>query len=161
MFEGNSLKNMGGDHMKTISIAAAILALSALPLLAGGETPSNPDAQVYFIGLEDGQTVSSPVTVRFGLRGMGVAPAGTEKELTGHHHLLIGRPPLGQGEDGAEELANGIPADDNHRHFGGGQTEATLDLPPGEYTLQLVLGDHAHVPHSTPIVSEVITITVQ
>ena len=92
---------------------------------------------------------------------MGVAPAGTEKENTGHHHLLIDRPPLGEGEDGADELAYGLPADDNHIHFGGGQTEVTLDLAAGEHTLQLVLGDVGHVPHATPIVSDVITITVE
>lgn len=142
---------------------AAILALSLFtaPAWAGGETPASPDARVYFANLSDGDTVSSPVTVVFGLSGMGVAPAGTEKENTGHHHLLIDRPPLGQGEDGADELSNGLPSDDNHLHFGGGQTEVTLDLAPGQHTLQLVLGDYGHVPHSTPVVSDVITITVE
>ena len=142
---------------------AAVLALSLLaaPAWAGGETPSNPDARVYFANLSDGDSVSSPVTVVFGLSGMGVAPAGTEKENTGHHHLLIDRPPLGQGEDGADELSNGLPSDDNHLHFGGGQTEVTLDLAPGQHTLQLVLGDYGHVPHATPVVSDVITITVE
>ncbi|KUJ79124.1 DUF4399 domain-containing protein [Ruegeria profundi] len=141
--------------------AIAALCLSATVALAGGETPSNPDAEVYFVTPANGETVQSPVTVVFGLRGMGVAPAGTEKENTGHHHLLIDRPPIGEGEDGADELAYGLPADDNHLHFGGGQTEVTLDLAPGEHTLQLVLGDASHVPHATPIVSEVITITVE
>lgn len=142
---------------------AAVLALSLLaaPAWAGGETPSNPDARVYFANLSDGDTVTAPVTVVFGLSGMGVAPAGTEKENTGHHHLLIDRPPLGQGEDGADELSNGLPSDDNHLHFGGGQTEVTLDLVPGQHTLQLVLGDYGHVPHATPVVSDVITITVE
>lgn len=144
---------------------AAVLALSLLaapaPAWAGGETPSNPDARVYFANLSDGDTVTAPVTVVFGLSGMGVAPAGTEKENTGHHHLLIDRPPLGQGEDGADELSNGLPSDDNHLHFGGGQTEVTLDLAPGQHTLQLVLGDYGHVPHATPVVSDVITITVE
>ncbi|WP_164660425.1 DUF4399 domain-containing protein [Tropicibacter sp. Alg240-R139] len=142
---------------------AAILALTlfAAPVWAGGETPSNPDARVYFASLSDGDTVSSPVTVVFGLSGMGVAPSGTEKENTGHHHLLIDRPPLGQGEDGTDELSNGIASDENHMHFGGGQTEVTLDLAPGQHTLQLVLGDYGHVPHSTPVVSDVITITVE
>ncbi|SLN46463.1 DUF4399 domain-containing protein [Ruegeria meonggei] len=139
----------------------ATLCLCATLALAGGETLSNPDAKVYFVKLADGDTVQSPVTVVFGLSGMGVAPAGTEKENTGHHHLLIDRPPIGQGEDGADELAYGLPADDNHMHFGGGQTEVTLELPSGEHTLQLVLGDAGHVPHATPIVSEVITITVE
>ncbi|WP_170336371.1 DUF4399 domain-containing protein [Ruegeria arenilitoris] len=146
--------------MKAI-IAATLFTLSASIAWAGGETPSNPDAKVYFVNLADGDTVQSPVTVVFGLSGMGVAPSGVEKENTGHHHLLIDRPPIGEGEDGADELAYGLPADDNHLHFGGGQTEVTLDLAPGPHTLQLVLGDAGHVPHATPIVSEVITITVE
>jgi hypothetical protein len=147
--------------MKLIFAGVAAVFLTAGLTLAGGETASNPDAEVYFVNLADGDTVSSPVKVVFGLSGMGVAPAGTEKEMTGHHHLLINRPPLGEGEDGADELANGLPADENHVHFGGGQTETTIELPAGTHTLQLVLGDYGHVPHATPIVSEVITITVQ
>lgn len=142
------------------AVTAALL-LSVSMASAGGETPSNPDATVYFVNLNDGDTVTSPVTVVFGLRGMGVAPAGTEKEMTGHHHLLINRPPLGEGEGGAEEFEYGLPADENHVHFGGGQTETTLDLPAGQHRLQLVLADAGHVPHATPIVSEVITITVE
>lgn len=146
--------------MKTMLCAAACIMLGSYAF-AGGETPSNPEAEVYFVNLENGQTVTSPVTVNFGLRGMGVAPAGTEAEMTGHHHLFINRPPIGEGEDGALELENGIPSDENHLHFGGGQTETTIELPPGQHTLQLVLGDAGHVPHATPIVSEVITITVE
>ncbi|WP_424831849.1 DUF4399 domain-containing protein [Ruegeria sp.] len=146
--------------MKAI-YTAIFLGLAAGFAHAGGETPSNPDAKVYFVNLSDGDTVQSPVTIVFGLNGMGVAPAGTEAENTGHHHLLINRPPLGEGEDGADELAYGLPSDENHMHFGGGQTEVTLDLPSGEHTLQLVLGDAGHVPHATPIVSDVITISVE
>lgn len=146
--------------MKTLIAAVASLVLAG-PVWAGGETPSNPDAQVYFVNLADGDTVQSPLTVVFGLRGMGVAPAGTEQENTGHHHLLIDRPALGQGEDGADELSNGIPSDENHRHFGGGQTEVSVELSPGSHTLQLVLGDYGHVPHAKPIVSGVITIEVK
>ena len=138
----------------------AMLCFVASPVFAQG-TPSPEGAELYFIGLEDGATVSAPVTVHFGLRGMGVAPAEIEREGTGHHHLLLNRPPLGEGEFGAEEFTLAIPADDNHRHFGGGQTEVILDLPPGEHTLQLVLGDHGHVPHDPPVVSEVITIIVE
>lgn len=141
------------------AITAAMLGAGAA--FAGGETASNPDAELYFVNLEDGATVSSPLQVVFGLRGMGVAPAGTEAENTGHHHLFINRPPLGEGEYGEEEFELGIPADENHIHFGGGQTETTIELPPGEHTLQLVLGDYGHVPHATPIVSDVITITVE
>ena len=144
----------------TLRVGLFSAALLASPLSAGGETAANPEARVYIVNLEDGAQVSSPVKVVFGLSGMGVAPAGTEKENTGHHHLLIDRPPLGQGEDGADELSYGIPADENHLHFGGGQTETTVELAPGAHTLQLVMGDLGHVPHSTPIVSEVITITV-
>ena len=148
--------------MKRILMGTAmLLACAGSPLSAGGETPGNPDARVYFVNLADGDTVSSPVTVVFGLEGMGVAPAGTEKAMTGHHHLLIDRPPMGQGEDGAEELTYGIPADDNHVHFGGGQTETTVELSAGTHTLQLVLGDLNHVPHTMPVMSDVITITVE
>lgn len=125
------------------------------------QTMSPEGAKVYFIGLENGSQLSSPVTVRFGLAGMGVAPAGTEKAKTGHHHLLIDRPPLGQGEDGADEFESPLPSDENHKHFGGGQTEVTLQLAPGKHTLQLVVGDHNHVPHKPPVASEVITITVK
>ena len=146
--------------MKVI-FSTICLALMTSVAIAGGETPSSPDASVYFVNLSDGDTVQSPVTVVFGLVGMGVAPAGTEAENTGHHHLLVNRPALGEGEDGADELAYGLPSDENHLHFGGGQTEVALELAPGEHTLQLVLGDAGHVPHATPIVSEVITITVE
>ncbi|ROT98750.1 DUF4399 domain-containing protein [Marinobacter sp. R17] len=116
-------------------------------------TPAPDDASVYFITPEDGATVSSPVTVRFGLSGMGVAPAGTDKAATGHHHLLIDAdslPPKGQP----------IPADDHHKHFGGGQTETRLDLSPGQHTLQLLMGDQNHIPFDPPVVSKKITITV-
>jgi hypothetical protein len=146
--------------MKTI-LVMALVALLGLPALAGGPTASNADARVYFVNLGNGDTVSSPVKVVFGLTVMGVAPAGTEKDMTGHHHLLINRPPFGLGEDGVEELANGLPSDENHIHFGGGQTETSLDLPPGTHTLQLVLGDMTHIPHSPPVFSEIITIQVE
>ena len=142
--------------MRHIAVAACLL---ASPVLAQG-TPSVDGASLYFIDLEDGATVTSPVTIRFGLAGMGVAPAGTEKEKTGHHHLLIDRPAFGEGEFGAEELELAVPNDDNHRHFGGGQTEVTLDLAPGTHTLQLVLGDAGHVPHDPPVASDRITISV-
>jgi hypothetical protein len=146
--------------IRNFTMLAAAAVLSAGIATAQG-TPSPEGATLYFVGLEDGATVSSPVTVRFGLSGMGVAPAGTEVDNTGHHHLLINRPALGEGEYGAEEFELALPSDDNHRHFGGGQTEITLDLPPGEHTLQLVLGDAGHVPHSPPVVSDVIAITVE
>ncbi len=145
--------------MKRFILGAAI-ALATAGFVHAGETPSAPGATVYAINLENGATVQSPVTVIFGLAGMGVAPAGVEKEATGHHHILLNRAPFGEGADDAELIANGIPSDENHLHFGGGQTQASLDLPAGTHTIQLVLGDHFHVPHNPPVVSDVITITV-
>lgn len=146
--------------MKRLLLAATVAVLSSYAVQAG-ETPAPAGAKVYFINLKDGATVSSPVKVQFGLSGMGVAPAGTEKANTGHHHLLIDRPALGKGPDGADELDYNLPADDNHKHFGAGQTETMLQLAPGKHTLQLVLGDANHIPHKTPVVSPVITITVK
>lgn len=144
-------------------LMATALALAKLTggLAYAGETASADGAVVYFVNIEDGAIVQSPVKVVFGLSGMGVAPAGTEKENTGHHHLLIDRPPIGEGADGAEELEYGLPADDQHKHFGGGQTEVMIDLAPGTHTLQLVLGDLNHVPHDPVVASEVISITVE
>lgn len=148
--------------MIRIAAACALAASFAMPAIADGHlTPAPEGASVYFIDLADGATVSSPLTIRFGLVGMGVAPAGVEWDNTGHHHLLLNRPPIGEGEFGQEELEVSIPADDNHRHFGGGQTEVTLDLPAGTHTMQLVVGDYAHVPHDPPITTDVITITVE
>ena len=140
---------------KLISIAslAATIALSSAAL--AGETPALEGAAVYFINVKDGDTLTNPVTIRFGLKGMGVAPAGTEKEHTGHHHLIINEALE------AEELNEPIPADDQHVHFGGGQTEKTLELPTGTHTLQLVLGDWSHIPHNPPIMSEKITVIVK
>ena len=147
--------------MKHIVFTAfAVLGLGFVPAFAD-KTPAPEGAQVYFVNLEDGATVTSPVKIVFGLSGMGVAPAGVEKENTGHHHILIDRAPFGDGPEDAEMMENGLPGDENHVHFGGGQTEVTLDLPPGSHTLQLVLGDQFHVPHEPPIISDVITITVE
>ncbi|MDX2288991.1 MAG: DUF4399 domain-containing protein [Hyphomicrobiaceae bacterium] len=133
-----------------------VLASSATLMVAAAafaQTPAKEGAKVYFIAPTNGQEVSGPVTVRFGLSGMGVAPAGVEKAHTGHHHLII--------NTDLTDLDNPIPADDQHKHFGGGQTETTITLPPGKHTLQLVLGDHNHVPHKPPVMSEKITITVK
>ena len=99
--------------------------------------------------------MSSPFRVVFGVSGLGVAPALTEKELTGHHHLLINT------ELSEEEMEYAIPNDDQHRHFGGGQTETVLDLPPGQHTLQLNFGDLNHEQFDPPVMSEKITITVE
>jgi hypothetical protein len=119
---------------------------------AGGPTPSPAGAAVYFVDLKDGQTVPTKFTVHFGLKGMGIAPAGSDKENSGHHHLLIDTelPPMDQP----------IPNDFNHLHFGAGQTEADVTLPPGDHTLQLLLGDKNHVPNTTPLYSERIHVKV-
>ena len=110
-------------------------------------------ASVYIVSPANGATVSNPVRVVFGLKGMGVVPAGIERDGAGHHHLLVDTdlPPLNLP----------VPADDRHIHFGGGQTETELTLSPGSHTLQLLLGDHLHVPHDPPVVSARVTITVQ
>jgi len=118
----------------------------------GGPTPSPAGAAVYFIDLKTGATLPPKATIHFGLRGMGVAPAGSDRENSGHHHLLVDSepPPLDQP----------IPNDFNHLHFGAGQTEAEVNLTPGEHTLQLLLGDKAHIPHSPPLMSERIRVRV-
>jgi Domain of unknown function (DUF4399) len=97
--------------------------------------------------------VSSPFLVQFGLSGMGVAPAGVEKPNAGHHHLLIDAAALTK-----EQLKEPLPADDNHKHFGSGQTETTVTLPEGKHTFQLVLGDWTHIPLAPPVMSETITV---
>src|SRR4051794_35217536 len=118
----------------------------------GGPTSAPPGALVYFVGLKDGQTVPTTFTVNFGLKGMGVAPAGSDKENSGHHHLLI--------DTELPQLDLPIPADFNHLHFGAGQTEADVTLPEGEHTLQLVLGDKNHIPNTIPLISERIKVRV-
>ena len=124
---------------------------------AGGaalpRTASPAGTEVYFVSPENGAQSTSPVTIRFGLRGMGVAPAGVTAPNTGHHHLLV---------DIAELPPDNLPmpATEQIRHFGLGQTEVSLELAPGQHTLQLVLGDALHIPHDPPVRSEKITITV-
>jgi hypothetical protein len=143
--------------IKSLGIArAAVVALAVAALApASAQTPSPAGAKVYFINLKDGAEVDSPFLVQFGLSGMGVAPAGVEKPNTGHHHLLIDTTMT------PEQMKEPIPADDNHKHFGGGQTEALVTLPKGQHTLQLLLGDWTHIPHVPPVMSEPITITVR
>lgn len=114
-----------------------------------------PDAEgVYFITPRNGDVVTSPVVVRFGLKGKGVAPANVNIPNTGHHHLLIDAATL-------PPMNAPLPSDDRHMHFGGGQTETSVKLTPGTHTLQLILGDHLHVPLGPQWVSEKITITVK
>jgi hypothetical protein len=132
---------------------AACVAVNVSP--ASAQTPSPAGAKVYIINLKDGAEVTSPFLVQFGLSGMGVAPAGVEKPNTGHHHLLI------DTKLTDEQMKEPIPADDTHKHFGGGQTEAMVTLSPGTHTLQLMLADWSHIPHSPPVMSEPITITVK
>jgi len=146
--------------MKRMILTTALASMIALAAQAG-ETPSAEGAAVYPVNLATGDTVTGPVKVIFGLSGMGVAPAGTEAENTGHHHILLNRAPFGEGADDADMIESGIYADENHIHFGGGQTETTLDLEPGTHTIQLVLGDLYHVPHNPPVISQQITITVE
>ena len=110
-------------------------------------------AEVFIISPKNGEKVSSPVEVIFGLKGMGIAPAGVNFPNSGHHHLLINLNEL-------PDLKSGIPADANHLHFGKGQTQALIELDPGEHTLQLLLGDWMHVPHEIPVVSEKVKIFV-
>lgn len=140
--------------MKRILVAAAALMLTQNSVAAQDDftTPSNPGTQLYFITPIDGATIKGPVTVKFGLKGMGVAPAGVAKEGTGHHHLLVNVP--------LPELDYNIVMDENHLHFGGGQTETILELPAGTHTLQLLLGDQNHLPHKPAVYSKQITITV-
>ena len=129
--------------------------LLAGPALADGHrSPAPEGASAYIVSPADGATVSNPVTIIFGLQGMGVAPAGTEQEDTGHHHLLIDTDPS------SLDMESGLPGTDKIVHFGGGQTQVTKDLPAGTHTLQLLLGDWSHVPHNPPVLSEPITITV-
>ena len=127
-----------------------------LPLAATAQpdvTPAPPGAKAYFIEPKNGAEVKGPVKVVFGLAGMGIAPAGKQHDNTGHHHLLIDAP--------AFDAAKPLPTTDQIRHFGGGQTEAIVELKPGKHTLQLLLGDWKHQPHRPPVLSETITITVK
>jgi hypothetical protein len=140
--------------MKKLVLAFCLLA--PLPGAADESltSPSPEGAEVYFIGLEDGAVVDSPFTVRFGLRRMGVTPAGHEAPNTGHHHLLIDL------ED-SPDMALPLPKSATVVHFGGGQTETVIDLPAGDHTLQLLLGNYLHVPHDPPVISERIRVTVR
>jgi hypothetical protein len=139
-----------------IRALTALILLIPIGLLAADaatkvtRTPAPEGAEVYFIEPADGDSVPSTFTVKFGLRNMGVAPAGTDKAATGHHHLLIDRglPPLDQ------------PMGGDIMHFGGGQTETEITLEPGQHTLQLLVGDMNHVPHDPPVHSQQISVTV-
>ena len=152
-----------GHHAQHQAMSATIAAAKPAPLEVSASQPilssgykkvaAPADAAVYFVNLKNGDNVSSPVRVQFGLKGMGVAPAGVEKAGTGHHHLLVGV--------NSVDVNAPLPTDDRHRHFGGGQTEVMLDLKPGTHTLQLLLADQNHIPHHPPVLSERITINVR
>jgi len=145
--------------------ANSLLFASALmlsPLLYAAEHDSKADmaskapenTKLYIISPKDGEKVPQTFTVKFGLSGMGVAPAGVEREKTGHHHLLI-------DVDELPDMSKPLPASKNIIHFGGGQTETQVTLPPGKHTLQLVLGNYMHVPHKNPVMSKKITVEVE
>lgn len=132
--------------------ALLILSTPLTPLAYAQNHSTEPHAAI--LSPADKAEVTSPVTIKFGLEHMAISPAGVEHTNGGHHHLLV---------DTAlpTDLTQPIPNDANHLHFGKGQTETTLELPPGKHTLQLLVGDHLHRPHSKPVISEQITITVK
>jgi hypothetical protein len=138
-------------------ITAAMLGAGALALpraiSPAAATPAPKEALLYFIYPHNGAKIKGAFWCRFGLRGMGVTHAGDSFPNSGHHHLLI---------DAVEplDLHDAIPADKNHLHFGAGQTEARIELPPGKHTLQLVLGDANHIPFDPPVMSKKITVTI-
>jgi len=135
-------------------LAVFAAALSFASTAMAGSTPAPKDAEVYIIWPQNGAVISGgKFWLRMGLRNMGVAPKGVEMANVGHHHLLVDTelPPADQQ----------IPSDRNHLHFGAGETEARIELPPGQHTLQLLLGDHDHVPHNPPVYSKKITVTVR
>ena len=135
-----------------------VLMTMALALMTGAawaaQTAAPAGAEVYFVSPKDGAKIKGPVTVVFGLKGMGVAPAGIQMENTGHHHLLV-------DADMPKDMTQPLPMTDNIKHFGKGQTEVTLDLAPGKHTLQLVFADMLHVPFNPNVASKKITITVE
>ncbi len=138
--------------IRVFAICIVLILLRGLANAQDLSTPSADGSSVYIVSPKDGETVGKTFTVIFGLKGMGVAPAGVEKEHTGHHHLLV---------DADALPAPGLPMGADVMHFGKGQTETSITLEPGKHTLQLVLGNHLHVPHNPPVTSEVVTITVE
>ena len=124
------------------------------PVSSNDGQHSNKNKRIFFTNLSDGESVTSPVTVRFGIKGMSIVPAGINKPMSGHHHLLINLENL-------PDMTKPIPADKNHLHFGKGQTETIIELPKGKHSLQLLLGNYIHVPHEVPFLSEKIEIIVE
>lgn len=144
---------IGALLLAAAALAAVPLALAQTPAASVERTPSPPGAEVYIISPKNGATVHNPVHVVFGLKGMGIAPAGVKFENTGHHHLLI-------DTEAPADMNAPLPATDKVVHFGKGQTETTLTLSPGKHTLQLLLADASHIPHNPPVISKRITVTV-
>ena len=136
-----------------VSIFLFIVILSAA-IHSYAESPSNKNKRLFFITPSNGEEVTNPVTIRFGIVGMEIVPAGKDKPMSGHHHLLVNVEKL-------PNMKSPIPADKNHLHFGKGQTETKLNLPSGRHTLQLLLGDYMHVPHEKPLISDKIEIIVK
>jgi hypothetical protein len=149
------MKHLSCKSLVGSSLLVAGLALASMGLVQAQQPmPAPAGAEVYVIAPMDGAKVSNPVVVRFGLKGMGISPAGMQMENTGHHHLFV-------DTDLPADLSKPIPAVEGKvLHFGKGQTETTLTLAPGTHTLQLVLGDHLHIPNMPPVISKKITITV-
>jgi hypothetical protein len=141
---------VGSAMRKTTVLMLSVMMSTAL--LQAAPAPEN--AQVYFIWPGDGSVVRGGFWVRMGLRNMGVAPKGTDIPNTGHHHILI-------DTELPENMKEPVPSDRNHLHFGAGETEARIELPPGRHTLQLLLADKDHVPHDPPVYSKKITVTVR
>lgn len=137
-----------------LALGAVALLVATVASVAAERTPAPAGAEVYIVSPKDGATLKGPVTVVFGLKGMGVAPAGIKFDNAGHHHLLI-------DSDPPADLSQPLAANEKSVHFGKGQTETTVTLPPGKHTLQLVLGDSLHVPHEPAVISKKITIVVQ
>ena len=158
MFVGNPVCERSFRLIGSVVIALIFPAIFTCGLVSaqqgrtGGPTPSPEGAGVYFVGLNDGASLPTKMTIRFGLHDMGVAPAGLDRANSGHHHLLI--------DTELPPLDSPIPNDFNHLHFGAGQTEAEITLKPGTHTFQLLFGDKDHIPHSPPLMSPRIRVTV-
>jgi len=145
---------MNTSFLPRLALATALSLASASAAVAADRTPSPAGAEVYIVSPKDGAKVKGPVTVVFGLKGMGIAPAGIKFDNTGHHHLLV-------DTDAPTDLSLPLPADEHNLHFGKGQTETTLTLSPGKHTLQLVFADFLHTPHVPAVISKKVTISVE
>ncbi|OWW20477.1 DUF4399 domain-containing protein [Noviherbaspirillum denitrificans] len=139
--------------LRIVPVAVFAIAFLGSAAAHAERTPAPENAEAYIIWPQNGSVVGGKFWLRMGLRNMGVAPKGVERKNTGHHHVLI--------DTDLPDMDKEIPSDRNHLHFGAGETEARIELPPGKHTLQLLLGDKDHVPHDPPVMSKKITITVK